>query len=243
MIVTEAYWEKRNLGIDVTEIEVEPGDKTEVLDEYLSRDSSKYIVVKVSTRNSDFLFHMSKIGFVFVEVLNKCSYEGDIPKLSGTVGRLANLVKCSEMDMLDYQNMKSQVAQGMFHTDRIALDPFFGLEMSAKRYFGWIEDEGVAGAKLYSLSYKDKSVGFFTLLLKDTGVFCNIGGIYPNFMGFGFGILLNYFEIVMGKSLGGNKIITAYSSNNLDAHNIHQTLGFSIKNQYYVYVRHAKNCT
>lgn len=238
MKIIDAVWEVRNLGISVTEIEVGANDTYQELVHEIINDYSDYTVLKVPTSRSDLLFPIAQHQFIFVEMSIKCAFEGKTPKLSSLRERYLKNLSIQTMSQEEIAETKNEIKNKMFISDRIAIDPFFSLERSANRYIGWIDDELNKGGFIYSLRFKNINVGFFICRMVDNDFICSLGGIFPKFQGIGLGYFLNYFEILTGFENGAKRIITTYSSNNLDSQSIHLDLGYKIISQFYVFVKH-----
>jgi hypothetical protein len=124
----------------------------------------------------------------------------------------------------------------MFVTDRVAIDPRFGIYKSAERYIGWIHDVIDRGGQLFSISFKSKNVGFF-LFQRDQGVMKGvIGGIFRTQNYPGCGVALNYTQIIEAKNQGCHLLQGAFSSNNPSLYKINQLLGARLTESYYVFV-------
>ena len=129
----------------------------------------------------------------------------------------------------------------MFNTDRISLDPVFGIQKAANRYKGFLTDLLSKDIKLFGIYFKNEISGFFTIRKESNSIYVSdLAGIFPEYKNKGLGIFLNYFEIIVTKGFGGKTLKTVYSSNNFGAANIHQNLGFKIYKQEYIFVKHNK---
>ncbi len=67
-----------------------------------------------------------------------------------------NLTICNDLD-----HIISEIQKGIFTTDRIALDPYFGVTAANKRYALWLEDEYKKGGKLFISYHRKRPMGFF----------------------------------------------------------------------------------
>ena len=63
MIVKDAVWEKRNLGVDSVEMEVEPKDTYEEVEKVLSEVQSQYLALKIPTTRTDLTWLAAKYGY------------------------------------------------------------------------------------------------------------------------------------------------------------------------------------
>jgi hypothetical protein len=238
MVVIDAVWEKRNLGLNTIEIVIEPTDTLK--DFNLHHYNADYEVIKIPIELKDWVFGLQNLGYTFVEVLNNCKFSGNPPILNKIENRMLSNISCSIMDSTEIQLLKKNIFDGMFNTDRISMDPFFGLNIAANRYWGWINDEMNNGAQLFNLKFKNHPAGFFILKKIQNNIFSNLAGIYNHCQNKGLGLFLNYSEILEGWKMGGEILYTAYSSNNLGADKIHNALRFTIYKQFYVFIKHNK---
>lgn len=239
MKITHAIWEQRNLGVNCYEVTVEASDTPDILKERALEFESEYTVVKVPTGMMDISFYLQSVGYTFMEVLTSCHHEAILPKLTPIQQRMIDSVSYDEMNNDDREQLFNEIRCGMFRDDRVSLDPYFTQEQANNRYIGWITDEIQHGSKLYKLLYKGETTGFFILRDQGNGVFfACIGGIYPNYQKFGFGLLMNYFEIYEGIKQNAKRIVTAFSTNNRGASAIHFSLGYTLDKQHYVFISH-----
>lgn len=237
MKIIDAIWEKRNLGVSCHEVILEKKDS---LIDLAKLDSlpSKYQVIKIPLDRSDLMFEMQKNNFTFVEILFDSSHDLNLPALSAPLKRLSNVIDCQEVDEIGLESIRKRILPGMFKTDRVALDPHFGIEKSAQRYLGWLSDEVNLGSRVYELTYINRPVGFFVMKREDNVFTGRIGGVYLDSNLLGLGVLLNYFQIVVAKNLGGRILRGAFSSNNPSVFAINDTLGYKSKPIFNVFVRH-----
>ncbi len=237
MKIIDAVWEKRNLGVDCHEVIFEREDS---LSDLAKLDSlqSNYQVIKIPLDRSDLIFEVQKNNFTFVETLFSSTHDLTLPTLSPPLNRLCNVIDCREVDKFALNNIQKKILSGIFKTDRIALDPHFGIEKSAQRYLGWLSDEVNFGSLVYELTYNNRPVGFFVMKHEEGVFFARIGGVYsyPNVLG--LGVVLNHCEIVIAKNLGGHVLHGAFSSNNPSVFNINNILGYKSKAEFNVFVRH-----
>jgi hypothetical protein len=239
MKITHATWELRNLGVDVYEVKVESSDTVKTLSKKSHLFESDYTVIKVPVAMTDVSFYLQAQGYLFIETITSCYHPGQLPVISILQKRMINSICCLKMNSKEYEYMASEIRGGMFRDDRVSLDPNFTEEQSNKRYLGWVSDELERKSQFYVLTYRDKSVGFFILRNKEPGVcFASLGGIYPSFQRYGFGFTLNYYQIYESIKHKVRKIESSFSSNNRGASSIHLLIGYILKEQYYVFVKH-----
>lgn len=239
MIVVDAYWEIRNLDKKTVEIEVEKDDSLVDLVNFFSNNSYEYCVVKLPSSRKDLIFPIQSLGFKFVEILSyakvttKC-----LPSLSKIENRFLNDLIYSPMTDSEIDELFIRLSENLFETDRIAIDPLLGIKKSNHRYKGLIKDEINKGAILYSVKFKLNNIGFFIIREKGNISYSNLAGIYKDFQNKGFGVFLNFFEILESSKRGLKELNTAFSSNNLGAQGIHQRLGFEIIKSVSIFIKH-----
>lgn len=214
MKIVDAVWEKRNLGISTFEITIEKEDSFEVVEKAISQLDCDYVVVKLSTERKEFLDFLQSQGFIFIEDMIHMEHDlSEIP-MNPIVKRLYEKTNFRRMSETDYSQLKEEVLKGMFDTDRISLDKKFNAEASANRYLNWINDLKINDALFYVITYGDNSAGFVVLNTKDNITFHSVlGGGYERFKKTGLGIIQKEQEIT--RSLGGKRVITSVSSNNV----------------------------
>ena len=214
MNIVRAEWEKRNLGVECIEVSISKNDDPVVVLDVLKDQTAAYQVIKIS---SDTLLPFDELqghGFVYAEDQIAVEHDLHVPKRTKIHQRLYDASAFHEMNEADYCTLLQEVEEGMFSTDRIARDPFFGPEVSAKRYKGWLSDLRETGALFYGITYKDEVAGFVVLQTKDNGKTYTsvLGGGYKKYRNSGLGIVQKEYEIV--KMLGGKRVYTRVSSNN-----------------------------
>ncbi|MEL7657638.1 MAG: hypothetical protein AAGU75_17220, partial [Bacillota bacterium] len=155
MKIVDAYWEKRNLGVECVEISIEPTDAVAEIHSRLKDINAPYIVIKVPSGNMDVMFKLSEWGFVFIEsVINVVHDLKDI-ELSGIYKRINTSISYSEMGQDDCSQLFTEIQKGMFSTDRVSVDPVFSKDIGARRYVNWINDEIKKDTKIYKVYYKN----------------------------------------------------------------------------------------
>ena len=213
MKVIEAYWEKRNLGIETVEIECEEPDTLQQLKEGLAQLKTQYAVVKIPVERSDLSEYVQQMGYVYVEDLMEMIHDLHEANRSKLHQRLYDATTYRRMNEQDIKQLDDEIAGGMFDSDRISKDAQFGAEQSAKRYRNWVADLLDKGALPYVILYKEEPAGFIILQTKDDKNYDSVlGGGYAKFRNSGLGIIQKEQEIV--KKLGGRKVTTHVSTNN-----------------------------
>lgn len=240
MKVIDAFWEKRNLGVCCKEVTFDVGADIVLVDSI--KDICKetdYIVAKVPTGRFDINESLTSQGFTFIECSINCYLQLKDAVLTPLQIRLNNALPYQEMNDSDIAQLFSEIKNGLFSTDRIILDSHFTKEQSANRYVNWITDELSKTSKIYKVTYKDDTIGFFTFKSVSDGIYYPfLAGLYPKYAssGLGFATLRKPIEEAIRRE--GKAISTYVSSNNLAVIKAHIQQGYTINNIQNVFVKH-----
>lgn len=214
MIVVNATWEERNLGVTTTEITIESGDNEDSVNEQLSAISSEYSVVKVPSNMGQILKVVQENGYVFIENMIHVEHDLNEVEMSRVFKRLYEKTSYREMTDSDFEQLLQEVEKGMFDNDRISNDDFFAKGLSSKRYMNWIKDLREKGSRFFAITYGNECSGFVVLEKKTEGTYYSVlGGAYEKFRKSGLGIIQKEPEIT--RKLGGKRLVTSVSSNNV----------------------------
>lgn len=237
MEIREAFWEKRNLDLDTLEIDFE------VIDEYnndlanmLSR--YKHIVAKTPGGDIKLLHRLENEGFRFMETQICFSKKLDLNyKTPENFKRVSERISAKPvMTELELDSILNEINKGVFETDRIALDMFFGIESAARRYRNWITDEFKNNnSRLFELVFGKNNIGFFLIKnINEVKASIVLGGIYNAYKNFGLGFSFIEKAIEISLSEGKTSLIAKVSSNNLPILKLYSVFGFSIFDVSYV---------
>ncbi|MDR1912970.1 MAG: hypothetical protein LBQ68_00600 [Clostridiales bacterium] len=235
MKIINAYWEKRNLGVDTVEFEIDSNDRANVADE-IRANEKQYNVVKIPSGNVAVLLAVQKQGYKFAESMLHFSIGVGELKLNSVQQRLNDAVTLAEMDNADIEQLFAEIQNGMFDTDRIYFDPQFTHEQATQRYIGWTRDELSAGTKLFKFVYKEQSIGFIGGNAQKNMSY--LGGIYPKFKksGLGLNVATKNYQINIDY---GTKIVNgAVSSNNPSVWKIYFEIGYNLTKIMNILVKH-----
>lgn len=239
--ITEAVWEKRNLGVSCLEIELNEKDTVQELEGILAkRGKTDYIVVKCPVCQKSFLWELPAAGFTFIETqvclsLSKENFQS--PPFLRIAERNTSLKRIT--DPKDIGAALDKTGE-VFDTDRISLDQYFCAEQSGARFRNWAADMIGQGDTLLEFCVGDEPAGFFIARTCEgqTG-FAGLAGMYPKFKGKGYGAALIHLGVDYLFRQGHQKIVTCMSSNNKEILKIHFMFGFQLIDLKYVYVRHG----
>ena len=237
--VVNAFWEKRNLGVDCNEIEIQPGDEADFLKRELPLNETAYTVVKVPSNKFDVMFLLQDLGYTYIESSINLVHDLKEIRLNPLQQRIMNSISYSTMSNKDIDQLFGEIRKGIFTTDRIYIDPYFSHEQAANRYVNWICDELERGCKIFKLTYKNDSVGFFTFKDMGGGVcYPFLAGMYENYLKSGLGLCTIEKPLKQAINMNYKKYSTFISSNNVSTLSAHVALNFSFKKIYHVYIKH-----
>jgi hypothetical protein len=243
MKIIAAAWERRNLGLDVTEVTVEQRDledeqeTLEVLKKYML--PRHYLLVKTPIGAIAFLAKLQALGFIFLE----CQYTLSV-KLGNYVlpSRFASLAEDVSLEALsrdktEWLDLLRLIGDDLFTTDRVALDPMFGVHTANKRYKNWIMDMWEnRSASAYKVLHKGENLGFniMSFNTQTQAAHSVLTGILNRYHGSGLGGTMILAPIIFNIEKGMKLYTTAISSNNQPVFRLYIHLGFNIKTSSYV---------
>ena len=214
MKIVNAVWEERNLGVTATEITIEKNDSPDLVNEQLSGIESEYSVVRVPSDMAHILNVVQSSGYRFAEDMIHVEHDLAEVRMNRVMKRLYDSMAYREMTEQDFEQLLAEIGKGMFDNDRISNDSFFPKGTASKRYLNWTMDLKDRGAAFYVITYGDEGAGFIVLEKKDDKTYYSVlGGGYEKYRGTGLGIVQKEPEIT--RKLGGKRLITSVSSNNV----------------------------
>lgn len=245
MKLTDCFWEEKNLGERVCEVTVEDGESFDC-EPFLDLDNRyTYQVVKVPTGNISFNLGLARLGYFHIETqLNWIKKVRDFNFDNELIVRLEdNLsfqdVICEE----DLSLLLNKISDGMFSTDRVAMDPKYGLSIGRTRYCNWIKSEFALKSSYISfICIEDIPVGFLMLKVNGKKGYGSLGGIFKQYQNMGLGVLTvsSFLLYIRDRSLDVTSYYTSTSSNNPSNFRIYNKLGFDLSSMTYVYIKHVQ---
>ena len=241
-----AEWEVRNLGVRTIEISVEKKDLElteekflQMIEDYRRQYDAKYVVVKSDTRYPELSFYLQKAGYWLIENQIDLTFNReDAIKSWEKYENLFPEVSYRPATDDDMQIIFEELKRGMFKTDRIALDPYFGLEIANRRYAFWIKDAVERGANVCTCLNKNEPVGFFVFTLKGKKSVALLGGVFDKTELSHLGSMQVYGGLKCMCECDCSSEKTAVSSNNLNMLQLHLMFGRKIKRIKNVFVKH-----
>ena len=238
MKIVDAVWEKRNLDVNTVEISIDKSDKLEDISKTIQLQNAEYQVIRVVDGYIECNKLLAEYGFTFVETM--CVIHNNLKNLTGDLitERFKKQMMCKQMDESEHEILYNDFSNGLFKTDRIALDSQFGVELANKRYIGWIRDEIQRGAIPLNIYYKDYPAGFIIYRVEDGIANVTLGGLYSKYQNSGIGAALYSKGYEHLKQEGIKKTISAVSTNNFGAFRANLAIGYEIYRFEYIFVRH-----
>ena len=249
MKIVDAFWELRNLGKKTLEITFEPEDFKltpkeiyQLIENLRVEYQAEYLVVKIRAGKPEFGNELCKHDFYHIETqLHLKAMRDDVEFALNKYARFfrnAKLIEATTSDDLNY--IKSEIMKGIFHTDRIALDKNFGVDIANKRYANWVEDEFNRQSKLFFAVVGDKKIGFSLHRYENISTDVLLVALFKNFQNKGFGTKLYFAEVFHDYDEGYKNFCTAVSANNEVALKMNELFGYKIESVSDVYVKHYK---
>lgn len=243
MKIVNAEWELRNLGKRTVELTLEKADlllEPRVIYDNIKKTEtqlqSEYTVVKVPAGNPQIGMELQQNGFWHIEM--QLHLKAALADVISAIKKYDNLFEDASAQVIssedDITYVQNEIRKGIFTTDRIALDPYFGVEIANQRYANWVEDEINRGSILsYTIINKQK-VGF-SLRRNNQGL---LGGVFTQYQKDNYGAEC---QIAGWRNLihqGLETFYTAVSSNNLKILHLHEAFGYRVKSLSDVFVKH-----
>lgn len=242
MIIQEAFWEKRNLGVTSCNFIIEDKDSVEILtDEILDNKEYKYQTVKLPVNKMEIHDRLYRSGFKFAEGKFELTYDLKHLTIPLEFEQLMLNTECViAEDTQDQEFVFNEIRKGIFDTDKIALDPNFGTEIAANRYVNWSKDVLENGNGILIIVKVDgRPIGFVLQeIINNKVVYSMLGGLFDKHQNDGYGFFVVASGLLQTKSMGFKRVNTEVSTNNVNVLKLHLALGAKIKSMYYVLTKH-----
>ena len=240
MRITDAFWEKRNLGVDVTEIACAASDSREELIAVLSEVRAPYSVCKIPGGAAELLLCAQEQGYRMIEMSIGLEVGIKHLELPLVYRRFEQEIAIKDADGQQIETILREIESGsIFKTDRIALDSYFGDVVAGKRYANWTRDLLQQGGRVCVGYYKDVPVAFGVNQDKECGISdAVLGGLLNSKAGVGLGFLSLYTNLYSARQHGNIKVKTHVSSNNPAIIHLHLQFGYRVNEMQYVLIKH-----
>ena len=239
MNIVNAFWEKENLGLSVAEVHFENGELPS-LESLCALDEYDYIVASVPVLNNQLIHQLENNGYRFLESIISLELFGLSSYKPPSIFDIYtdNIESIKVTDELKIKKIFDEIDNGIFTTDRIAIDPELGERYSATRFKNWIKNSLLESDRcfLYIVRFDGEEIGFF--LIKDLGdnLFTSvIAGLFKPYINSGLGGTVLIAPVLEAKKLNGKKIVTRNSLNNTESLKIHLELGYKLNKGSYVF--------
>lgn len=239
MRLTHAVWEKRNLGVDTMEFEIGISDPIEESMNMITLNEKQYNVVKAPVGNMDLNRALSGNGYLYIESMINIVHDMRKNNVLPAYQRVCDEIGCDVMDDSDLCGLFHELENGLFKTDRIALDPKFSVDIANKRYMNWMKDEIARGAKVYKLVYRNETINFFISRKISDGTYSPfLGGMYGKYTKSGLGVPCIMKPVEIYRSVGAVRLVSNVSTNNPAALKGNLMAGYRINEVKNVFVKH-----
>ena len=238
-----ASWERKNLGVDSYEILLSPTDTVPAIIEEEKRvvaQGARYIVLKTPVNCPHLLFTLPTLGYTFVEMVFHVCIKRNQYHIREDVARFdRGLTVHAITEEADSARISQRIAQGIFVSDRVSVDPAFSLALSSQRYINWIHTMRQGGATLYEVRLKEKPIGFFVIERKSpTTVDPVLMGLYDAQNDRGLGALLHKKTLDTCFTYDCTQLTSTVVSNNAKVLRIYVHAGATLSDTLYTYVKH-----
>ena len=245
MKTTHAVWELDNIGTDTWEIWLEAEDTPEMLAEEerrIAAEGGEYIVVKTPPNCQQLLFGLPKLGYTFVEMVFHVSIRRSDYHMPDNIARFDRGLTVTECtDETDRERIYALIRKGIFVSDRISLDPAFGVVKGGNRYANWLKGLIDQGGFLYEVHSGEKAIGFFVICRKDESTVDPVlMGMYDEKNDRGMGALLHKKTLDTCFEHDCKRLTSTIVSNNTKVLSVYVNAGASITNTLYTYVKHIE---
>lgn len=244
MKTTHAVWELDNLGVNAYEIVLDAADTPEMLAQEEQRviaEGAEYIVVKTPVNCQQLLFGLPKLGYSFVEMVFHVMIRRNEYSMPATIARFdRGLTVVERKEESERQLVYDRIRAGVFHSDRVSIDPAFGVEKGGNRYANWLKGMLERGGFLYEVLSGEKPIGFFVICRKDeTTVDPVLMGMYDEANDRGMGALLHKKTLDTCFTHECKKLTSTIVSNNAKVLHVYVNAGATITDTLYTYVKHV----
>lgn len=244
MKTIHASWELENIGADTYEITMDAQDAPELLEEEerrLTKLGAEYIMVKTPVNCQKLLFGLPKLGYTYVETVFHVMIRRDEYHMPATITRFdRGLTVALRTDAEDRDRVFDLIRKGVFVSDRVSIDPAFGVAKGGNRYANWLGGMLDRGGYLYEVLKGGSPIGFFVICRKDEDTVDPVlMGLYDEQNDRGMGALLHKKTLDTCFTHGCKRLTSTIVSNNAKVLRVYVNAGATITDTLYTYVKHA----
>lgn len=242
MKITDAIWEERNLGVSCYEIQMNLDDRKEdIVSAYSQLEEKQYMVARVPSSRYDLTQFIQNQGYQFIEAAITLTHNLKNIIIPKRLLRICENCSWQIMNEIELEQLSEEINKNIFKTDRIYIDPQFSKKLAAQRYDFWVKDLIQAGHLPYKVIYQGDIIGFFLNKQIDDRVYDGLlAATYDAYEGTGMGYCIQYAGLMSAVERGAKKYIGHISGNNPAVSRVLLSIGFSIKEIDYIFIKHNK---
>ena len=224
---------------------LEASDTPEMLAQEEARiiaEGAEYIVVKTPPNCKDLIFGIPQMGYTFVEQVFHVAVRRDEYHMPETIARFDRGLTVKEYsDKAELERICDIIRKGIFVSDRVSLDPAFGVLKGGNRYANWLRGLVAGGGHLYEVLKGERPIGFFVICRKDENTVDPVlMGMYDEQNDRGLGALLHKKTLDTCFTHDCKRLTSTIVSNNTKVLSVYVNAGASITDTLYTYVKHVK---
>lgn len=243
MKTTHALWELENIGTDAWEIQLDADDTPDMLsreEQRLAAGGAQYLVVKTPPNCQQLLFGLPALGYTFVEMVFHVAVRRSDYHMPDHIARFdRGLTVVERTGQADRERIYGLIRKGIFHSDRVSIDPAFGVGMGGNRYANWLKSLIEKGGFLYEVLSGDRPIGFFVICRKDENTVDPVlMGMYDEQNDRGMGALLHKKTLDTCFTHPCKRLTSTIVSNNTKVLSVYVNAGAAITDTLYTYVKH-----
>lgn len=244
MKTVHAIWERDNLGVEAYELSLSPEDTPEMLMEAeraVIEQGAEYIVLRSPVNCQQLLFGIPKLGYTYVETvfhveIKRRDYH--MPEMIARFDRGLTVVQRTQPE--EMERVYALIRAGVFVSDRVSIDPAFGVENGGNRYANWLKTMLGGGGFLYEVLQGEKPIGFFVICRKDADTVDPVlMGMYDEQNDRGMGALLHKKTLDTCFTHECKRLTSTIVSNNAKVLRVYVNAGATITDTLYTYVKHV----
>lgn len=244
MKTTHAIWERENIGVDAYEIALDADDTIAALAEEEKRiiaEGAEYIVLKSPVNCAHLLFGLSELDYTYVETVFHVMIRRDEYHMPASIARFDRGLSVMERtEACDRERVYALIREGVFVSDRVSIDPHFGVKKGGNRYANWLKSMLDKGGYLYEVLSGDKPIGFFVICRKDENTVDPVlMGMYDEQNDRGMGALLHKKTLDTCFTHECKRLTSTIVSNNAKVLRVYVNAGATITDTLYTYVKHV----